>query len=256
MLYIERIIESTPYGMSAPIKVVADDGKVYIVKFRKDNLAGKDRSITSEYISYKLIEHFGFSIAPQKLALIMIDDIAMELAKSADISKESLGFFLDSEGTNIAISYLDNCEKAPKESITNKKFINEVRTLDNIVMNDDRTDENTNILKDLHYHDRQYAIDWGQALESAMVYSDIKKGSISSMLMKYHNDNIVRRPGYIFSAFRSFASFDHKDIEAIIADILQSMPDEWETHSCDSIVADIIRARVQSKTVFTSPKRR
>jgi hypothetical protein len=175
MLYIERIIESTAYGMSAPIKVVASDGKVYILKFRKDNLAGKDRSITNEYISYKLIEHFKFTIAPQKLELIMIDAVAMTLARDADISKESLGYFLASEGTNIAIEYLEDCEKAPASMIKNKNFIKQVRTIDNIVMNDDRTDDNTNILCDLNYENKQYAIDWGQAFDSAEVYSDIKK---------------------------------------------------------------------------------
>jgi len=58
MLFIERIIESTPYGKSAPIKVVADDGKTYILKFRKDYLSGMDRSITSELIAYRLIQYF------------------------------------------------------------------------------------------------------------------------------------------------------------------------------------------------------
>ena len=81
MLTIERIIESTPYGKSAPIKIVADDGNIYILKFRKDYLAGKDRSITSEFIAYRLIEHFDLNIIEQKLKLIEIDDIAIEMAK-------------------------------------------------------------------------------------------------------------------------------------------------------------------------------
>lgn len=47
LLEIEEILGSLPYGYSRPIKVLADDGKIYILKFRKDNLNGKDRSNTN-----------------------------------------------------------------------------------------------------------------------------------------------------------------------------------------------------------------
>lgn len=251
MLYIERIIESTSYGMSAPIKVVADDGKVYIVKFRKDNLPGKDRSITSEYITYKLIEHFEFNhIAPQRLKLIQIDEAAIELARNADISEESLRFLLASAGTNIAIEFLEDCEKAIVDIIKNMTFIKKVRTIDNIVMNDDRTSDNTNILVDLKNNSKFYAIDWGQAFESGEVYRDIKKGEIDGMLMKYQNNNVVKRPGYIFRNYTDVATFDRKDIEDIIRDILNNMPEEWETRRGDEYIAEIIATRVQNKTIF------
>ena len=72
MLQIKKIVGSMPYGNSKPIKIVATDNKTYILKFRKDHLNGRDRSNTSEYIAYKLIEHFKLKIAPQKLKLIKL----------------------------------------------------------------------------------------------------------------------------------------------------------------------------------------
>jgi len=98
VLQIKKIVGSLPYGNSKPIKIIADDNKTYILKFRKDHLKGKDRSNTNEYIAYKLIEHFKMKIAPQKLKLIEIDDLAITLAEKSSISKESLTYFKASKG--------------------------------------------------------------------------------------------------------------------------------------------------------------
>lgn len=71
MLYIDKIIETMPYGKTKPIKVKASDGEVYVVKFRKDNIARKDRSITNEFIAYRLLEKLDWQIAPLPLKLIL-----------------------------------------------------------------------------------------------------------------------------------------------------------------------------------------
>jgi len=93
-------------NLSKLIDEVFTRKKTYILKFRKDHLNGKDRSNTNEYIAYKLIEHFKLKIAPQKLKLIEIDDLAITLAEQSSISKESLTYFKASKGTNIAIEFL------------------------------------------------------------------------------------------------------------------------------------------------------
>ena len=147
-----------PYGNSKPIKIVATDNKTYILKFRKDHLNGRDRSNTSEYIAYKLIEHFKLKIAPQKLELIEIDDLAIELAEKSNISKESLAYMKKSKGINIAIEFLDNAKKSTKEEIDNLTFIKAVRAIDNIMLNDDRDIDNTNILRDQTKKNQYYAI--------------------------------------------------------------------------------------------------
>lgn len=252
MLYIERIIESTPYGKSAPIKVVANDGNVYILKFRKDYLSGKDRSITSEFVSYRLIEHFALNIIEQKLKLIEIDDAAIEMAKSANLSEESRRYFLASKGVNIAIEFLEDCEKATVDNINNKSFKSKVQTIDNILLNYDRTEDNTNILTNLRVKNRYYAIDWGLAFNGAELYRDVKTGDInnSGMLMRYHNMNAVRSPEYIFRAVESQFSLDEKQIEGIIADIVKEVPDDWETQPSLEYIVDIVARRVQNPQII------
>ncbi len=247
MLQIEKIVASLPYGNSKPIKIIADDKKTYILKFRKDHLNGKDRSNTNEYIAYKLIKHFKLKIAPQKLKLIEIDDLAITLAEQSSISKESLTYFKASKGTNIAIEFLDNTQKSTKKEIDHKAFIMAVRTIDNIMMNDDRDIDNTNILKDQTKKNLYYAIDWGLSMDSAELYSDVKTGAINNRYMYFQNMDVVNRPDYIFRDTKGFISVDKKDIEGIIRKIIESIPAQWETHYCDKEIISILTSRVQNK---------
>jgi len=247
VLQIEKIVGSLPYGNSKPIKIVADNKKTYILKFRKDHLNGKDRSNTNEYIAYKLIEHFKLKIAPQKLELIEIDDLAITLAENSNISKESLAYMKASKGINIAIEFLDNTRKSSKSEIDNLTFIKAVRTIDNIMLNDDRDIDNTNILRDQTKKNQYYAIDWGLSLNRAELYSDVKTGAINNCFMKLQNIDIVNTPYYIFKDIQGFISVDNKDIEGIIREIVESIPKEWETAYCAETIIELLTSRVQNK---------
>jgi len=247
VLQIKKIVGSLPYGNSKPIKIVADDNKTYILKFRKDHLKGKDRSNTNEYIAYKLIEYFNLKIAPQKLEFIEIDDLAIILAEKSNITKESLDYFKASKGINIAIEFLDNVRKTTKDEIPPKSFIKAVRTIDNIMMNDDRDIDNTNILQDQTKRNKYYAIDWGLSMDSAELYSDVKTGDINNRYMYFQNIDVVNRPHYIFKGTKGFTSVNKKDIEGIIRKIIESIPTQWETHYCNEEIIAILISRVQNR---------
>lgn len=247
MLQIKKIVGSLPYGNSKPIKIVADDNKTYILKFRKDHLKGKDRSNTNEYIAYKLIEYFNLKIAPQKLEFIEIDDLAIILAEKSNITKESLDYFKASKGINIAIDFLDNVRKTTKDEIPPKSFIKAVRTIDNIMMNDDRDIDNTNILQDQTKRNKYYAIDWGLSMDSAELYSDVKTGYINNRYMYFQDIDVVNRPHYIFKGTKGFTSVNKKDIEGIIRKIIESIPTQWETHYCNEEIIAILTSRVQNR---------
>lgn len=249
MLYIDKILETMPYGKSKPIKVKVSDGKVYVVKFRKDDMARKDRSITNEFIAYRLIERLDWQIAPLKLELIQIDDVALELAESASIDMQSLAYMRESLGTNIAIPFIDNCEKVEGE-IDNQNFIKHVRTIDNILLNDDRDTENPNILKDQTASNRYYAIDWGLAMDSTEVYKDIKTGIISTRMMYFQTCNVIRRPGYLLRGHLTRVTLKSQEIEGIIHEIIEEIPQEWETYTDRAYLAEILCARAVSKKIF------
>lgn len=249
MLYIDKIIETMPYGKTKPIKVKASDGEVYVVKFRKDNIARKDRSITNEFIAYRLLEKLEWEIAPLPLELIQIDDVALELAKDASIDPLSLAYMRDSLGVNIAIPYVDNCEKA-EGTIENQNFIKHLRTIDNILLNDDRDTENPNILKDQTASNRYYAIDWGLAMDSTDVYKDIKTGNISTRMMYFQTCNVARRPEYILRSSLTRVTLKSQEIEGIIHEIIEQIPQEWETYDERAYLEEILCARAVSKKIF------
>ena len=249
MLYINKILETMPYGKTKPIKVKASDGEVYVVKFRKDNIARKDRSITNEFIAYRLLEKLDWQIAPLPLMLIEIDNIALELAKDESIDPESLAYMRDSIGVNIAIPYIDNCEKAEGE-ISNLTFIKHLRTIDNILLNDDRDTENPNILKDQTASSRYYAIDWGLAMDSTEVYKDILTGDISTRMMYFQTCNVVRRPDYLLRNHLTRVALKSQEIEGIIHEIIEEIPQEWETYSDRALIEEILCARAVSKKIF------
>ncbi|CAA6816878.1 MAG: Unknown protein [uncultured Sulfurovum sp.] len=249
MLYIDKIIETMPYGKTKPIKVKASDGEVYVVKFRKDNIARKDRSITNEFIAYRLIENLEWEIAPLPLELIQIDTTALELAEDAFIDPLSLAYMKESLGVNVAIPYIDNCEKAEGE-IENQNFIKHLRTIDNVLLNDDRDIENPNILKDQTASNRYYAIDWGLAMDSTDVYKDIKTGNISTRMMYFQTCNVVRRPEYILRGNLTRVTLKSQEIEGIIHEIIEEIPQEWETYSDRAHLEEILCARAVSKKIF------
>lgn len=249
MLYIDKIFETLPYGKTKPIKVKASDGNVYVVKFRKDGLAGTDRCITNEFIAYKLLEKLGWSIAPLKLELIQIDELSLELANGAALDIKSVAYMRGSLGTNIAIPFVDNCEKA-EGTLDNLAFISQLRVIDNIMLNCDRSVDNPNILKDLTAKYKYYAIDWGLAMDNTEVYRDIKSGSIDKRMMYFDTINILKRPYYLLKPYDAKASWKTQKIEDIIHEIIEDIPAEWETYKDRAILADILCARATSKKIF------
>jgi len=151
-------------------------------------------------------------------------------------------------GPNIAIPFLEACEKAVE--VNNQSFIKKVRTIDNILLNDDREPDNPNILIDLNHHNRFYAIDWGLSMEKHEVYKDIQRGEIDSRMMYYQTCNVVRRPHYLFRHALTRESLSSQEIEDIIQDTIDEIPIEWDTCSAKDTLVEILAIRATSKKIF------
>ncbi len=52
---------------------------------------------------------------------------------------------------------------------------------------------------------------------------------------------------YIFKDTNGFTHLEKKNIEAIIRDIVESIPAEWETRFCADIMVDILTSRIHNK---------
>lgn len=168
------------------------------------------------------------------------------MAEKSDISLLSLAYFRASIGINIAIEFIENCEKAEKETIRNMTFIKGVKTIDHILLNADRTLDNTNILRDITHKRKYYAIDWGLSLSRAEVYRDVKKGDISTREIWYYHQNDMKLPEYIFKDIEGYIGLDIEYVEDKITEILVGMPKEWETHNCIEVISRIISTRIHN----------
>ena len=188
------------------------------------------------------------------LELIQIDDVALELAESSPIDTISLAFMRESVGTNIAILYLDDCEKVEGQ-IENQTFIKRLRTIDNILLNDDRDPENPNILRDITAEKRYWAIDWGLAMDRCEVYKDIQTGDINTRMMYYQTCNVVKRPDYLLRKSPGRIPLKSQEIEGIIHEIMEEIPIEWEIYGAREILKEILNIRATSNKIFEARRR-
>lgn len=261
MLEVKQIIEQTSYGATKPLIILANDNKKYILKFRNssDYDNEKDLHIFNEYLAYKLIELYNFKISPQKLEFILIDDYTVALAEKACtnkfISYESLTFLKKSLGTNIAIEFLKNTEKANADDINVKSFRNQVKHIDNYILNNDRIKENTNVLKDLNASEKYYAIDYGLAMLDNRIYEAIIDGKIDTYRMSLQNCNITYCDRYIFNEKEfSFQKLGIQNLKDKIREIIETCPIEWEILNYKEEVIEIISSRLDSKVIFDETK--
>ena len=87
-------------------------------------------------------------------------------------------------------------------------------------------------------------------MDSTEVYKDIKKGDISTRMMHLQTCNVVRRPGYILRNNLSRITLKSQEIEGIIHEIIEEIPQEWETYSDRAYIEEILCARAVSKKIF------
>lgn len=261
MIEIKKIIKQTSYGATKPIIILANDNKKYILKFRTSSEyeEEKDLHIFNEFLAYKLINCYNFSISPQKLKIINIDEMTIFLAehsyKNKDISIDSLNFLKKSLGPNICVEYLENTEKALSHEINSKSFKNQLKHIDNIIINNDRDTTNTNILKDLTCQEKYYAIDYGLAILDNRIYEAIVNNKINKYIMHIQTCNATNSSFYILKKFPiEFKKLDIQNIKDKILEIIDSCPKEWEILKHKETVAEVITARINTKLIFENTK--
>lgn len=88
------------------------------------------------------------------------------------------------------------------------------------------------------------------SLDRSELYKDIKQGIINNSMMYYQTCCVVKRPEYLLRKFNMHIPLDPKQIEGIIDDIIEEIPEEWETHGAKSYIKQILVARALSRDIF------
>src|SRR4051812_35460304 len=156
-----RTIEATRYvtplreGGSLPALVEASDDGFYVLKFRG---AGQGRkALVAEVVAGELARALGFDVP--ELALVDLDPALGR----AEPDPEIQDLLLASPGLNLGVDYLPGALpfNPAAELVPDAGFAARLVWLDALVMNPDRTAQNTNLL---WWHARLRPIDHGAAL--------------------------------------------------------------------------------------------
>ncbi len=260
---IEKIVKDAGYGGSCPI-IVQANGVEYVLKTKEDGMQPKSLGILNEMLAYQMLSALGYSIAPQEVVYLWIDDNFIEAAETACgervIKQESLDYIRDSKGVNIGIEYLHDAME-PLNGINNQKFLKDIVHIDNYILNCDRTTSNPNILQDKRDKRKFYAIDFGNALADGKAYSKIIDGELKDTLQlgKVVNCNATLSGRYLFrnpvkpivKRGRNIKG-DSVKIRQIIDTIFDTFPTEmeWEPMQYRDQIADIVAQRIKSNVIF------
>ena len=130
-----------------------------------------------------------------------------------------------------------------------KSLIKRIANIDNIMMNSDRTQDNTNILYDPKT--KKYSpIDFGLSLLSHRVYEKIKNGEqIGEMYMNWTAGDVTKDRYYIFKNQNKLNfNKNYNTIITMIDSILAQCPSEWEVLQYANEIKQIIAMRILTDT--------
>lgn len=265
LLRIQKIVKDAGFGASVPIIIQADD-KEYVLKTQEDGMQPKSVGIFNELLAYQLINYLEYTIAPQEVVYLFIDEDFVEMAKIACdegvIKQDSYENIMEFIGVNIGIEYLHHAMEA-LGTIKNNSFIKDIVHIDNYIMNCDRTDTNPNILQDKNDLRRYYAIDFGNALSDGIFYEKIRENEIDIFSTSMFSEcNVTLSKRYILKdktqelVRKGRRNKEHiVQIRLILLDIIKIFPPNWEAVKHKDAIIDVIATRLKNRNIFKTEEK-
>lgn len=250
-LEIKDVLDSTNYGGTHPVWVVADDGNVYLLKFRAERDALKDISNFNEFLAYCLDKELGLGLCKYELVFIEIKQSDINMFQKSGVKFESLENAKASIGLNIGISKIKNAQEIANVSDVKfpKSLVKNIANLDNILLNSDRNTSNPNILINPK-GDEYYVIDFGLSLLSHRVYERLYSGEdTSKIFMAWETMDVTKDRYYIFKNQNKLNfNKNYNTIITMIDGILAQCPREWEVLRYTDEIKKIIAMRILTDT--------
>ena len=214
-----RSVEVTRYvtplreGGSLPAIVEADDGFLYVLKFRG---AGQDvKALIAELIGGEVARTVGFKVPEIVLAQV---DPAFGRTEPDEEIQDLLRF---SEGLNLALHFLSGAiTYDPGVNRVNERTASGIVWLDALLMNVDRTVRNTNMLM---WYKELWLIDHGAALYWHHAGDDWKGAALKPFVQVADHVLLPKATGLeqVDKEFKALLTDER------IHDILEQIPDEW-----------------------------
>jgi hypothetical protein len=243
---VTRYITPLREGGSLPAIAEADDGFLYVVKFRGAGQGPK--SLIAELISGEIARALGL-----KIPEIVFADLDPAFGRT-EPDEEIQDLLKASTGTNLALHYLSGSIMFdPVLTVVNEQLASEIVWFDTFVANVDRTVRNTNLLI---WFKELWLIDHGASLYYHHHWENF---------MDKATDPFVQiRDHVLLSQAKELDEADKKFREKLNSDVINSIvsliPDEWlvnddtnETpHDKKIIYRQFLEKRLEESAIFVN----
>ena len=210
---VTRYVTPLREGGSLPAIAEADDGFLYVVKFRGAGQGPK--ALIAELIGGEIARVLGFKIPEIVFAGLN------EAFGRTEGDEEIQDLLRASEGQNLALHYLSRAITFdPAVTTIDPALASRIVWLDAFLMNVDRTARNTNML---WWQKELWLIDHGAALYFHHSWTDAKQSALSSFpLIKDHV--LLPQAGELEKADEALKKLI---LEELVRGILAQVPDDW-----------------------------
>jgi hypothetical protein len=236
-----RYVTPLREGGSMPAIVEADDGFLYVLKFRSAGQGTK--ALIAELIGGEIARVLGFKVP--ELVLIHLSEGFGRLEGDEEIQDLLKG----SVGLNLGLHYLSgSITFDPLATDIDPLLASKIVWLDALLMNMDRTVRNTNLL---WWNHELWLIDHGAALYWQHSWNKTE-GSQAFPLIQNHV--LISKASALHEADTAFSQLLTTDV---IADIVASIPSDWlDDHAFDSpqdqrkVYQQFLETRVSQSQLF------
>ncbi|WP_299106501.1 HipA family kinase [uncultured Winogradskyella sp.] len=214
-------------GGSLPAIVEADDGFLYVLKFRGAGQGKK--ALIAEYIGGELARAIGLKVP--EIVFMNLDDSFSKTEPDEEI-QDLLKF---SVGLNLGLHYLSSSITFdPIVSVADAMTSSKIVLLDSIISNIDRTAKNTNLL---NWNKELWVIDNGASFYFHHNWATWKNHLTRTFpLIKDHV--LLERATLLKDASTEILSLLDKNI---VKDIIHKIPEDWLINKSDTLTPDEMR---------------
>jgi len=241
---VTRYVTPLREGGSLPAIVEADDGFLYVMKFKG---AGQGvKALIAEFISGEIARIFG-------LRLPEIVFCTLDIAFSRSEPDEEIQDLLrESVGLNLALHYLSGAITFdPLVDVIDAKLASQIVWLDGFLTNVDRTARNTNLLM---WHKELWLIDHGASLYFHHAWDNWAEQSKKPFL-PIKNHVLLPQASELIEVD---AAFRAQLTPSLIASVVSMLPDEWLTDASTEmsvserreVYVQFLTARLAASEIF------
>ncbi len=215
-------------GGSLPAIVKADDGFLYVLKFRGAGQGKK--ALIADLVGAELGRAIGLKVP--EIVFMNLDDSFSKTEPDEEI-QDLLKF---SVGLNLGLHYLSgSIVYDPLVSVADPKTASKVVLLDSIISNIDRTAKNTNLL---NWNKELWLIDHGSSFYFHHNWETWKAHLTRTFpAIKYHV--LLERAEHLAEAAKEIQSTLTNEI---VADIVSTIPDDWLLDESETMTPEEMRA--------------